>query len=127
MHWQESHTSKHASFYEGPFQVVFYDQAAKKYTLEHVNGTPVSSPADNSQLKLFHGDPQDDEGEDVYDVWRIEDVHSMAEGQEYKVKWKGYKERTWEKEDNLQGAPRAIENFWRKRDGPRHGGHTKKN
>ena len=27
-------------------------------------------------------------------------------------KWKGYKERTWEAEENMEGAGRALELFW---------------
>ena len=28
------------------------------------------------------------------------------------MKWKGYKERTWEAEENMEGAGRALELFW---------------
>ena len=28
------------------------------------------------------------------------------------MKWKGYKEHTWEAEENMEGAGRALELFW---------------
>jgi hypothetical protein len=42
-------------------------------------------------------------------------MRKTKHGVEYLVKWTGYREKTWEKVENLEGARRAIELFWQKR------------
>ena len=43
------------------------------------------------------------EGE-VFEVTRVEGVRGEGEEKEFLVKWKGYRERTWEKEAYLKGV-----------------------
>ena len=47
-----------------------------------------------------------------YEISKIHDVRTGENGQEYLVKWKGYKECTWEAKENMEGAGRALELFW---------------
>ena len=66
-------------------------------------------------MKSFWGDAnelkENDEDADKYEISKIHDVRTGENGQEYLVKWKGYKERTWEAEENMEGAGRALELF----------------
>ena len=53
---------------------------------------------------------------DKDEISRIHDVRTRGNGQEYLVKWKGYKERMWEAEENMEGAGRALELFWNRKE-----------
>jgi len=103
--------------FDGPFRIREYDAASRKYTLEGMGGEDLrGSECSHDKLKRVRADvlEEEDEGEKFQVTW-IEDVRAGEDGQEYKVKWTSWKERTWEHESNLVGAERAIENFWRKR------------
>jgi len=59
---------------------------------------------------------RDDHGniEDRWEFERIVDVHDKyldKHGLTYKIKWKHYKEMTWEPEENLKGCDRALLRF----------------
>lgn len=52
-----------------------------------------------------------DAEENIYEVERIEDSKLRRGELVYLVKWTGNNEKTWEPEDNVQGAREAIEEF----------------
>ena len=85
--------------------------------LENLDGTNIRGGATpHDRLKSFRGDAnelkENDKDADKYEILKIHDVRTGENGQEYLVKWKGYKERTWEAEENMEGAGRALELFW---------------
>ena len=85
--------------------------------LENLDGTNIRGGATpHDRLKSFWGDAnelkENDKDANEYEISKIHDVRTGGNGQEYLVKWKGYKERTWEAEENMEGAGRALELFW---------------
>ena len=71
-------------------------------------------------LKKFTGDPKEveedeEEANDRYQVTGVHDVRTTDRGQEYLVKWTRYPTKEWELADNLKGAERAVELFWKRR------------
>ena len=53
------------------------------------------------------------EGQEEYKVKAIFDKKVKRNGVQYRVKWKGYKETTWEPTSNLRQARDAVEDFER--------------
>ena len=59
--------------------------------------------------------PQFDCEDEVFKVTRVEGVRGEGEEKEFLVKWKGYRERTWEKEVYLKGAEQRVREFFRRK------------
>ena len=99
--------------YDSPFQVRSFNPTATAYVLEHLDGTNIRGGATlHDRLKSFQGDTNE-LGKNIndtkeYEISKIHDVRTGENGQEYLVKWKGYKERTWEAKENMEGARRAL-------------------
>ena len=78
--------------------------------LEHLDSTnnirDGATPHD--RLKSFQGDANElkknNKDANKSEISRIHDVRTGENGQEYLVKWKGYKERMWEAKENMEGA-----------------------
>jgi len=109
--------SKNQMRYEGPFHVKSYDQQKRAYILEQMDGKGTRGGLVlHEKLKKFRGSEEDAEEEEeehsTYEVMKVHDVRAGEKGQEYLVKWKGYKEKTWENEENMGGAERVMELFW---------------
>ena len=118
---EQARRSKSEMTYDGPFRVESYDQQRRAYTLQHMDGGAVrGGPVLHGYLKRFRGKEDEVEerveGTPTYEVTRIHDSRAGENGQEYLVKWKGYEERTWESAENVQGAQRALELFWSKKE-----------
>ena len=81
--------------------------------LEHLDSTNIRGGATpHDRLKSFQGDANELKKNNKYEILKIHDVRTRENGQEYLVKWKGYKECTWEAKENMEGAGRALELFW---------------
>ena len=109
--------SKSQMRYNSPFQVRSFDLTARAYVLENLDSTNIRGGATpHDRLKSFQGDTneleENNKDANKYEILKIHDVRTGENGQEYLVKWKGYKERTWEAEENMEGAGRALELFW---------------
>ena len=103
--------------YNGSFQVRSFNLTARAYVLENLDSTNIRGGAmPHDRLKSFQGDAnelkENDKDANKYEISKIHDVRTGGNGQEYLVKWKCYKERTWEAEENMEGAGRALELFW---------------
>ena len=103
--------------YDSPFRVRSFNLTARAYVLENLDSTNIRGGATpHDRLKSFRGDAnelkENDKDANEYEISKIHDVRTGENGQEYLVKWKGYKERTWEAEENMEGAGRALELFW---------------
>ena len=111
MHQQPS--AKNQMLYDGPFRVRSYDHAKSAYIIEHLDGRDtLGGPVIRKFLKPFRGSLEDAENEESdelqrYEVRTIEDSRTVEGKREYKVKWLGHTDRTWEPEENLEGAERA--------------------
>ena len=53
--------------------------------------------------------------DEVFEVTRVEGVRGEGEEKEFLVKWKGYRERMWEKEAYLKGAEQRVREFFRRK------------
>ena len=109
--------SKSQMRYDSPFQERSFDLTVRAYVLEHLDSTNIRGGATpHDRLKSFQGDTNEleknNKDADEYEILKIHNVRTGENGQEYLVKWKGYKERTWEAEENMEGAGRALELFW---------------
>ena len=109
--------SKSQMRYNSPFRVRSFNLTARAYVLENLDGTNIRGGAmPHDRLKSFWGDAnelkENDKDANKYEISKIHDVRTRENGQEYLVKWKGYKERTWEAKENMEGAGRALELFW---------------
>ena len=54
------------------------------------------------------------EGQEEYEVETIFDKKVKRNGVQYRVKWKGYEETTWEPMSNLRQARVAVKDFERR-------------
>ena len=52
--------------------------------------------------------------EDKQEVLKIISYKNINNKIQYKVKWIGYKETTWELLENLKNAIRKVQEYWRK-------------
>src|SRR6202000_275107 len=84
--------------YEGPYTVVRRTTGGS-YVLKDATGEELGRNFAPSQLKLVLDDF------DATDTYVVEKVlnHRLGPGggMEYRVKWKGYKEETWEPQENF--------------------------
>ncbi|THY66955.1 hypothetical protein D6C97_01186 [Aureobasidium pullulans] len=86
---------------------------AKPAQEDAIDGEPMTD------IKNGDAEAQDDEDEDNSDEYVVEKILSHAPGQGkttlYEVKWMGYEnpdDRTWEPEENLEGAMDILQAYW---------------
>ena len=89
--------SKSQMRYNSPFRVRSFDPTVRAYVLENLDGTNIRGGATpHDRLKSFQGDAnelkENDKDANKYEISKIHDVRTGENGQEYLVKWKGYKE-----------------------------------
>jgi hypothetical protein len=100
--------------YEGPYTVV-QRTTGGSYVLRDGTGELLQRKFAPSQLKLVLDDFEDTV---TYEVEKILDHRDVpGEGVEYHVKWKGFKELTWEPQKNFVER-RCIADYWKTRDQP---------
>lgn len=51
--------------------------------------------------------------EDIFEVEEIKTVVRVCDMLYFKIKWQGYKEETWEPEENLSGCQEKLSKFWK--------------
>ena len=93
---------KQDPFYEGVFEVVKFVKEKAEYQLARMGEREVRVRTRHENLKRASG--SEVKGEGRYEVTRVEDMREEQGVRKYLVKWKGHRERTWEKEGNLVGA-----------------------
>jgi len=95
--------------YEGPYTVVRRTTGGA-YELKDATGELLGRNFAPSQLKLVL---DDFETTDTYVVDKILNHREVpGGGMEYRVSWKGYKERTWEPQDNFIER-KCITDYWK--------------
>jgi hypothetical protein len=100
--------------YEGPYTVV-QRTTGGSYVLRDGTGELLQRNFAPSQLKLVLDDYDDTV---AYEVEKIVDHRDLpGEGIEYRVKWKGFKELTWEPQKNFIER-KCISDYWKTRDRP---------
>ncbi|KAF8920928.1 hypothetical protein BGZ58_004231, partial [Dissophora ornata] len=100
--------------YEGPY-IVVRRTTGGSYELKDATGELLGRNFAPSQLKLVL---DDFEGTYTYVVDKIFDHREEpGEGMEYYVSWKGYKEKTWEPQENFIER-KCISDYWKTRDKP---------
>jgi transposase InsO family protein len=104
--------------YEGPYTVVRRTTGGS-YVLKDATGEELGRNFAPSQLKLVL---DDFEATDTYVVEKIlNHRQGPGGGMEYRVKWKGYKEETWEPQENFIER-KCITDYWKIQDQP--GSHS---
>ncbi|KAL8736677.1 MAG: hypothetical protein Q9166_000043 [cf. Caloplaca sp. 2 TL-2023] len=81
---------------------------------EELQDAPEIAPEEEEEEEENGGD----ESEELYVVEKILKHHNNFEDNQmrYEIKWKGYEkksDRTWETEDNLEGAREILEAYWK--------------
>ena len=61
------------------------------------------------------GKEKEEGEEERYEVTRVEDMRDRDGQRQFLVKWKGYRDRTWEKESYLVGAEDRVRKFFEKK------------
>lgn len=96
------------------------------------DGAPKKDDPADTPMKEEGEDEEDEEDDDVelYIVEAIHDHRSDFEDNQlrYQVKWKGYEkksDRTWETEENLEGAREILQAYWEKLGGKPEPGDSK--
>ena len=100
-------------FYEGVFEVVKFVKEKAEYQLARMGEKEVRVRTRHENLKRASG--SEVKGEGRYEVTRVEDMREEQGVRKYLVKWKGHRERTWEKEGNLVGAEERVRQYWERR------------
>jgi len=102
---------KLAPRYEGPYTVVRRTTGGS-YVVKDGTGEELGRNFAPSQLKLVL---DDFESTEAYEVEKILDHREEpGEGVEYHVKWKGYKDTTWEPQRNFNERD-CIKDYWKAR------------
>ena len=52
--------------------------------------------------------------EDKWDIQRIIDYKDIDGQKQYKVKWTGYNEITWELKENLKNVKKKVEEYYKR-------------
>ena len=86
---------------------------AHNYQLARMGEKEVRVRTRHENLKRASGSKV--KGEGRYEVTRVEDMKEEQGVRKYLVKWKGHRERTWEKEGNLVGAEERVRQYWERR------------
>ncbi len=124
-------SSKWEAVYEGPFTVVCQTRGGA-YVLKNELGEEMSPKRTIEMLKVIDDTTVEEQHdaedelqpkslsqqslEDSDKIYEVEDIvaHRMKNGKyEYKVKWKGYKTKTWEPYSNFNGN-RVVTDYWRR-------------
>jgi hypothetical protein len=100
--------------YEGPYTVV-QRTTGGSYVLRDGTGELLRRNFAPSQLKLVLDDYEETVTYEVEKILAHRDV--PGEGVEYHVKWKGFKELTWEPQKNFIER-KCISDYWKTRDQP---------
>ena len=123
----EKKVRKQEFLFDGPFSIV----RMIREDVAELAGLPKGAPTHiNVQyLRKYHRDPStemlrqrvlpskaimDQSGDTQWEVEKIVDVDGVGRRRKYRVKWKGYRDSTWEPISNLTGCKEAIEDFHRR-------------
>ena len=106
--------TKQDPFYEGPFRVKSFSEKTGEYQLTRFGEDEVRVRTRHEHLKKVLVWKELDQ-EDRYVVTRVEGMREVNGERQYQVKWKGHRERTWEREQNLVGAEDRVRAFWKKK------------
>ena len=106
--------TKQDPFYEGPFRVKGFSEKKVEYQLTRFGEDEVTIRTRHEHLKKVVVWKELDQ-KDRYVVTRVEGMREMGGERQYQVKWKGHRERTWEREKNLVGAEDRVRAFWKKK------------
>ena len=105
---------KQDSFFKGPFVVRGFVEKKVEYQLVRVGEEEVRVRTRHENLRGV-GEVEEEGKDEVFEVTRVEGVRGEGEEKEFLVKWKGYRERTWEKEAYLKGAEQRVREFFRRK------------
>ena len=105
---------KQDPFFEGPFVVRGFEEKKAEYQLARVGEEEVRVRTRHENLRGV-GEVEEEGEDEVFEVTRVEGVRGEGEEKEFLVKWKGYRERTWEKEVYLKGAEQRVREFFRRK------------
>ena len=97
----------------GVFEVVKFVKEKAEYQLARMGEKEVRVRTRHENLKRASG--SEVKGEGRYEVTRVEDMREEQGVRKYLVKWKGHRERTWEKEGNLVRAEERVRQYWERR------------
>ena len=97
---------KQDPFFKGPFVVRGFEEKKAEYQLARVGEEEVRVRTRHENLRGV-GEVEEEGKDEVFEVTRVEGVRGEGEEKEFLVKWKGYRERTWEKEAYLKGAEQS--------------------
>mmetsp|Transcript_12706 Transcript_12706/g.17111 ORF Transcript_12706/g.17111 Transcript_12706/m.17111 type:complete len:160 (-) Transcript_12706:1238-1717(-) len=78
--------------WEGPFKIKSYDPKTKGYDLVYLMGAPYANKVPISRLKVVKAEVKVDE---LYEVEKILEDRGPVGKKEYRVKWKGFDEKSW--------------------------------
>ena len=106
--------TKQDPFYEGPFRVKGFSEKKAEYQLTRFGEDEVTIRTRHEHLKKVVVWKELDQ-KDRYVVTRVEGMREVGGERQYQVKWKGHRERTWEREKNLVGAEDRVRAFWKKK------------
>ena len=101
-------------FFKGPFVVRGFEEKKVEYQLARVGEEEVRVRTRHENLRGV-GEVEEEGKDEVFEVTRVEGVRGEGEEKEFLVKWKGYRERTWEKEAYLKGAEQRVREFFRRK------------
>ncbi len=103
-------SSKLEQRWEGPFTVVDYDKSIKGYQLLDVTGGLLKGKVPISRMRIID-DLKSEEDDEFYEIEEVEEHRGPTGSREYLVKWKGYEEKTWVKEDQFL-SHNTIKDYW---------------
>ena len=103
---------KQDPFFKGLFVVRGFEEKKAEYQLARVGEEEVRVRTRHENLRGV-GEVEEEGKDEVFEVTRVEGVRGEGEEKEFLVKWKGYRERTWEKEAYLKGAEQRVREFFR--------------
>ena len=101
-------------FFKGLFVVRGFVEKKAEYQLVRVGEEEVRVRTRHENLRGV-GEVEEESEDEVFEVMRVEGVRGKGEEKEFLVKWKGYRERTWEKEVYLKGAEQRVREFFRQK------------
>ena len=105
---------KQDPFFEGPFVVRGFEEKKAEYQLARVGEEEVRVRTRHENLRGV-GEVEEEGKDEVFKVTRVEGMRGEGEEKEFLVKWKGYRERMWEKEAYLKGAEQRVREFFRRK------------
>jgi hypothetical protein len=104
--------NKFEAKYLGPYTVKRRTRNGN-YVLQDETGDELERRLPPDQMKLVSKKPRDiDLQNNVYEVERIENHRGSAGNYEYLTKWKNYREKTWEPQENFKDTA-LISDYWK--------------